>query len=147
MRVRDVMTENPACCGPDMSLQDVAKMMVDCDCGEIPVVDAQRRPVGVVTDRDICIRAVAEGRDIRQTTAREVMSQPVITVSPESSLEECRQKMEANQIRRVPVVDDSGACCGIVAQADVARNSAEEKTGDLVRDVSRPGQTSSGVQH
>jgi CBS domain-containing protein len=137
MQVREIMTSNPACCLPGSSLQEVAKMMVDCDCGEIPVVDEQNRPVGVVTDRDIATRAVAQGMDVCSATAGSVMSTPVLTVTPQDSLESVRRVMEENQVRRVPVVDTDGACCGIVAQADIARHAAESETGDLVRDVSR----------
>jgi CBS domain-containing protein len=147
MQVHEIMTANPSCCSPDASLQEAAKLMDECDCGEIPVVDEQRRPIGVITDRDICCRAVAKGMDPAQTRVREVMSEPVVTVTPEDSVEECCQRMEENQIRRVPVVDDSGACCGIVAQADVARHVDEHETAEVVRDVSRPTQTASRAGH
>lgn len=140
MQVRDLMTENPACCSPEASLQDAAKLMKDCDCGEIPVVDEQNRPIGVVTDRDICCRAVAEGADPAQVKVREVMSSPVLTVGPDASVDECCQLMDDNQIRRIPVVDDSGACCGIVAQADLARAIGEPEVGHMLRDISQPTQ-------
>ncbi|MAM59998.1 MAG: CBS domain-containing protein [Maritimibacter sp.] len=138
MQVREMMTENPACCSPDTSLQDVAKLMSGCDCGEIPVIDEQRRPVGVVTDRDIACRCVAKGKDPSQTTAREVMSEPVVTVTSEDTVESCCQRMEENQIRRVPVVDEAGACCGMVAQADLVRRVDEHETAEVVRNVSQP---------
>lgn len=138
MEVRQIMTKDPACCAPESNLQEVARLMADNDCGEIPVVDERRRPKGVVTDRDIACRAVAEGRDPRQTSARDVMSTPVITVTPEESVEHSLELMEQNQVRRLPVVDESGACCGMVAQADIARRSSERDTGELVRDVSEP---------
>jgi CBS domain-containing protein len=147
MKVQEIMTENPSCCSPESSLQDAAKLMVDCDCGEIPVVDAQGKPVGVVTDRDICCRAVAKGMDPAQTAIREVMTSPAITVGPEDSLEECCQKMDDNQIRRIPVVDGSGAVCGIVAQADIARTAGESETAELVRDVSEPTSEASRISH
>lgn len=145
MQVREIMTTNPACCTPESSLQDVAKLMADCDCGEIPVLDEQGRPVGVVTDRDIACRAVAQGKDPAQTRAREVMSQPVVTVTPEENLEACCQRMEENQIRRLPVVDQSGRCCGMVSQADIARAAPEHEVAEVVRDVSRPTPESSRV--
>lgn len=143
MQVREIMTESPACCSPNSSLQDAAKLRVEYDCGEIPVVDEQLKPVGVVTDRDIACRAVAQGKDPAQTTVREVMSEPVVTVKPEDSVESCCQRMEENQIRRVPVVDDKGACCGMVAQADIASRAPEGKTSEVVRDVSRPSREAS----
>lgn len=138
MQVKEIMTQDPAGCTPETNLQDVARLMVDNDCGEIPVLDERGRPAGVVTDRDIACRAVAEGKKPRQTAARDVMSSPVTTVKPEDSVEHCRELMEENRIRRVVVVDDSGSCRGIVAQADIARAASERDTGELVRDVSQP---------
>ncbi len=139
MKVKDVMTEDPACCVPDSSIQEAARMMKDCDCGEIPVCESaqSKRIVGVVTDRDIACRAVAESKDPKATKVREVMSSPVITVSPETELDECCRIMEQNQVRRLPVVDRSGRCCGIIAQADIARSAPEHETAEVVRDVSR----------
>jgi CBS domain-containing protein len=140
MRVEEVMTKSPACCTPDTNLRDVARMMVEYDCGCIPVLegDKKRKPVGVVTDRDICCRVVAEGRNPLDLTARDCMSSQCVTVTPETSIEECCDLMESNQVRRVPVVDSSGACCGIVAQADIARRASERRTAEVVREVSQP---------
>lgn len=140
MQVRDIMTSDPACCAPDANLEDVAKMMANRDCGEIPVVDDQSRLAGVVTDRDIVCRAVAEGRNPQQTAARDVMTSPVITVTEDAGIVECCEQMEQHQIRRVPVVDASGRISGMVAQADIARLGSEHETAELVRDVSRPSQ-------
>lgn len=145
MQVRDIMTENPTCCGPSTSLQEAAKLMDECDCGELPVLDEQNRPIGVVTDRDICCRAVAKGMDPAQTAVREVMSEPVVTATPDDSVDDCCRRMEDNQIRRIPVVDQSGSCCGIVAQADVAREAGENWAGEVVRDVSKPSGSASRV--
>lgn len=136
MRVQDIMTRDPACCSPKATLQDIAQKMAECDCGEIPVLDEQRRPVGVVTDRDICVRAVAKGRDTKQATADEIMSTPVYTVQPGDELEAVCRQMEEHKIRRVPVVDANGACCGIVAQADIAARVSGQAAGDVVRDIS-----------
>ncbi len=136
MQVRDIMTENPACCSADSSIQEAAQMMVDCDCGEIPVVDDQDRPVGVITDRDICCRAVAEGLDC-ETSVGDIMSSPAVCVSPQDSVEDCCQLMDENQIRRVPVVDEAGVCCGIVSQADIAQVVEDSDSGRFLRDVSR----------
>lgn len=138
MKVKDVMTSDPACCTPDSNLKDVARMMVERNCGAIPVVENQRskKPVGVVTDRDITCRAVAEGRNPLDLTAGELMTRPVLTLAPDDSLEECLNVMEERQVRRIPVVDSKGACCGIVAQADIARRAPEHETAELVRDIS-----------
>lgn len=138
MQVRDIMTRDPACCTPETSLQEIARMMADNDCGEIPVLDESNWPVGVVTDRDIACRGVAQGKDPKQTAARDVMSCPAVTVKPGDSLADCRETMERNQIRRVPVIDDSGSCCGMLAQADIARSASEHEIAELVRDVSQP---------
>lgn len=137
MRVEDVMTTNPQCAHPQTNICDVAKMMADCDCGEIPVVDSAQRPLGVITDRDIACRVVAQGKDPAHTHAGDAMSSPVITVTPETSLEECCRLMEEKQVRRIPVVDSKGACCGIVSQADIALHADTKEAGSLVRDVSR----------
>lgn len=147
MKVRDIMTENPSCCSPDSSLQEAAKLMADCDCGELPVLDAQGRPAGVITDRDICCRAVAEGLDTAQTSVQTIMSAPAVTVRPEDSIEDCCQLMDDKQIRRVPVVDESGECCGIVAQADIARAMDASDTGHLLRDISQPLSEPSRARH
>jgi CBS domain-containing protein len=139
MQVKDIMTRDLACCTPDTNLQDVARLMVDCDCGGIPVVENRRsmKPVGVVTDRDICCRAVAEGKNPLQMTAGDCMSSPCVTVTPETSVEDCCGVMEENQIRRVTVVDEKGACCGIVAQADIAQHASKQETAEVVRGVSQ----------
>lgn len=144
MQVRDIMTENPTCCGPDTSVQAAARLMVDDDCGEIPVVDTNGIPVGVITDRDIACRCVAEGKP-HDTPVGEVMSSPAVTVTPAASVEDCCATMEKNQIRRVPVVDEAGKCCGMVSQADIALGSEAENTGELVRDLSEPAREPSQV--
>jgi CBS domain-containing protein len=138
MQVREIMTGNPECCGENSSVLEVARMMVDCDCGEIPVVDDQGRPVGVVTDRDIVLRVVAAGKEPRETDARQIMSTPVVTVTPESTIEELRRIAEEHQIRRIPVVNEKGEVCGIVTQADIARKVPEAVTGGVVKEVSQP---------
>jgi CBS domain-containing protein len=140
VRVDEVMTKDPACCSPDTPLRDVARMMVECDCGEIPVLDSRQsgRPVGVITDRDIVTRTVAQGRNPLDLTARECMTDKVITVTADKPIDECCDLMERHQIRRVPVVDAQGVCCGIVSQADIARRVSERAAAEVVRDVSKP---------
>lgn len=147
MQVQDIMTRNPTCCSEQSTLQEVAQMMAACDCGEIPVVDSQQHPVGVVTDRDICIRAVATGRDITQASAGEIMSTPVHTVKPQDDLEEVCRLMEQHLVRRLPVVDDNGVCCGIVAQADIAIRVSDEAAAEVVRDISQSASPASRPAH
>ena len=140
MKVKEIMTAVPATCGPDSSLEDVARTMVGCDCGAVPVVGANdSRLVGIVTDRDIVVRAVAEGRNPLTLTASACMTSPVFTIDENASLDDCTDLMESKKVRRVPVVSSSGALVGIVAQADVARHGSRKDAGELVRDVSAPG--------
>jgi CBS domain-containing protein len=120
-----------------MTLDDVAKLMVHNNCGEIPVVDTTDTLIGVVTDRDIVCRVVAEGRNPMAQPVEICMSQPVVTVREDTPLEAVLSTMERHQIRRVPVVDDRGACTGIIAQADVAWFGREGDVETLVREVSR----------
>ncbi|MBI3549705.1 MAG: CBS domain-containing protein [Elusimicrobia bacterium] len=136
--VKDVMTENPACCTADTDVQAVARMMCDHDCGEIPVVDGKSsmRPIGVITDRDIACRVVARGVDAKQAKARDCMTNDCVTVTRETGIEECCRLLEENQIRRVPVVDEDGRCVGIVSQADIALKTTPRKAGEVVRRVS-----------
>jgi CBS domain-containing protein len=138
MSVQSIMTPNPVCCTTTTPLQEVAKLMLDNDCGQIPVVagNGSNKPIGVVTDRDIVIRLVAQGSDMAQAKAGDAMSTPCVTVSCETSLRECCDLMESNQIRRVPVVDADGELCGIVALADIALSGQDARTVVVVMEVS-----------
>ena len=140
MQVKDVMTPTPACCTEDTTLEEVANLMVENDCGAIPVVDSEdsKRPVGLITDRDIVCRAVAEGLNPLDLTATDCMTSNVLTVTEQSSFEECCRLMEEKQVRRVPVVDENGALVGIVALADVAREGRKTTAGEVVKEVSDP---------
>ena len=144
MQVKEVMTANPACCASDTPLPEVAKMMVDNDCGEIPVLE-NKIPTGVITDRDIVCRIVAKNINPLESVAADCMSTPVVTVTPDLSLEECSRLMEEKRIRRVPVVDESGACCGIVALADVARQANGNVAGKIVKEVSESTESASAA--
>lgn len=140
MQVKEIMTPNPACCTAETPLDQVARMMVDNDCGEIPIVrgSSDRTLIGVVTDRDIVCRLLAAGKNPMQYTAEACMSTPVIAVRESTPLEKCAQIMEESRIRRVPVVDGGGMVCGIVSQADIAKHASRRITAELVRDVSQP---------
>ena len=113
MQVKDVMTTDPACCISETTLQEVARMMIDHDCGEIPVVESKetKRPIGVITDRDIVCRTVGKGLNPLDLTAADCMTTPCHTVTPEMSIGQCAWLMEDKKIRRVPVVDADGSCC------------------------------------
>ena len=134
---RDVMTSNPACCTPETPLEQVAKLMIQHDCGEIPVIDSAEQVVGVVTDRDIVCRTVAQGKNPLAYTAEICMSDPVITVPEETPIAEVFATMEKHQIRRVPVVDEEGRCAGMISQSDVAWTGGERQVAELVREISR----------
>jgi CBS domain-containing protein len=138
MKVKEIMTRTPATCTPESALQDVAKTMVGRDCGAVPVVRDGNQLAGIITDRDVVVRAIAEGRNPLTLTASSCMTSPTITIREDASIDELTDLMEAKQIRRVPVVDGSGALVGIVAQADVARHTSRKDAGELVRDVSAP---------
>ena len=136
--VAELMSETLAVCVPASTIENVAQLMAQHHCGEIPVVESfeHKVPVGVVTDRDIVCRLVAKGKDPLKVKADECMSQPVIVVRADDSVDDAVSVMQRHQIRRVPVVDPDGVCVGMLAQADVARQ-AEEKVAKLVREVSR----------
>lgn len=138
MLVKDIMTSDPACCTPDTAISEVARMMVDYDCGEIPVVESldNKIPVGVVTDRDIVTRTIGAGLDPMEMNVEECMSMPVVTVTPETSFDDCRRVLEEKQIRRVPVVNGGGTICGIVALADITKYASEQDAGKVLQEVS-----------
>ena len=139
MKVKDVMTADPACCISETALQEVAQMMIDHDCGEIPVVEKETKlPIGVITDRDIVCRSIAKGLNPLDLTVADCMSKPCVTVTPDMSVAECSRIMEENKIRRVPVVDAAGYCCGIVAVADIALRAQKDVTAEVVKEVSEP---------
>lgn len=122
MRVREIMTGNPTCCAPDDTVQTAARAMLDADCGCLPVVDdmGSRHVVGVVTDRDLAVRALGQGKG-PETRVREVMSASPTCCGPDADLREVERIMADRQVRRVPVVDERGCCVGMIAQADLAR--------------------------
>jgi CBS domain-containing protein len=125
-------------CTPDTPIPEVARMMLAGDCGAIPVVNAHRHPVGLITDRDITLRAVAKNQDPLPLTAADCMSRPAATIRADADLRDALRLMERKQLRRLPVTDDSGACCGILAQADIARVAPTPDTAEFLKDLSRP---------
>ncbi|HET6656930.1 MAG TPA: CBS domain-containing protein [Gaiellaceae bacterium] len=133
-QVRDVMTSNPKSCSSDASIIEAARTMSHADVGPIPVVDGDRL-VGLLTDRDIVVRVVAEGRDPQSTTVGEVASSDLATVSPDENLDRALQLLAERQIRRLPVVEGE-KLVGIVAQADIARHGDDAQTGQVVEQIS-----------
>jgi CBS domain-containing protein len=134
--IRDAMTSNPCAIDADKPVSYAAKMMRDEDVGFAPIVDGDRL-VGTLTDRDIAIKVVAEGRDPDSVNVREIASTNLVTIDPQQDLDEALRLMARNQIRRLPVVEEDGRLVGVVAQADVAEHASERQTGEVVEDISR----------
>ena len=134
--VRDLMTTSPRTVTADTSLVDAAKAMRDEDAGIVPIVDGDSLH-GVVTDRDIVVRAIAEGKDPTATKVRDVASKDVATIDPQQNLDEALRLMAQHQVRRLPVVEEDGRLVGIVAQADIARAGDDARTGEVVEQISR----------
>lgn len=134
-QVRDVMTQNPTSCDPSATVVDAAKVMASEDVGSVPVVK-DGRLAGVVTDRDIVVRVLAEGRDPNSTTVGEIASSDLEAVSPDDDLNTALRKMASAKVRRLPVVDGD-ELVGIVAQADVARQGNDSETGQVVEEISK----------
>jgi len=134
--IRDVMTSNPCTIDADKDIVYAAKMLKDEDVGVAPIVEGDQL-IGVLTDRDIAIKVVAEGKDPQTTKAREIASKDIVTIDPQQSLDEALRLMAQHQVRRLPVVEEDGKVVGIVAQADIALESDDAKTGELVEQISK----------
>jgi CBS domain-containing protein len=134
--IRDVMTSNPRTIAADKPVAEAAKLMRDEDVGLAPIVEGDRL-VGTLTDRDIAVRVVAEGRDPQSTTVRDVASTDLVTIDPQQDLDEALRLMAQHQVRRLPVVEEDGRLVGVVAQADVARQADDRKTGEVVERISQ----------
>jgi CBS domain-containing protein len=137
--VRDVMTLGVRTVEPSQSLAEAAEIMKGEDVGSVPVVE-DGRLVGIVTDRDIVIRAVAEGRDPQAVRVDEIASRDVVTVEAEQDLDDALALMARHQVRRLPVVKQE-RLVGMLAQADVALEAKEKKVGETVEEISKPTST------
>jgi CBS domain-containing protein len=138
-RAQDIMTTDPACVTPDTLLADAARMMKDQNVGLLPVVEGEGsdRLVGVVTDRDITIRHVAEGHG-PGCPVREAMTTNVTTARADDDVDRVMDLMGREQVRRIPIVDERGALVGIVSQADIALETDEGDAGETVQKISKP---------
>ena len=134
--IRDVMTKDPQSLEGAASVIEAARLMRDEDAGIVPVVEGEKL-VGTVTDRDIAVRVVAEGKSPESVTVGEIASRDLVTIDPQQELSEALRLMARHQVRRLPVVEEDGRLVGIVAQADIARNASDAQTGDLVEDISK----------
>ena len=136
--VREAMTEDPRSIGPSASVVEAARLMRDEHVGSLPITDGDTL-VGMITDRDITTRVVAEAADLATSSVGDVYSQDLISVEPDKDLEEALTLMARHQVRRLPVVEN-GRLVGIVAQADIAREENEKRTGELVEAISEPSE-------
>lgn len=140
MKIKDIMTDNPVCCTRETSLEEVARMMLENDCGAIPVVEDQQRwkPCGIITDRDIVTRAVADGKNPLEMKCGDIMTPNPVTTDADGDVEEAVRLMEKHRVRRIVAVDRNGSCVGIVSQADIARHLGEREIGEVVEELSQP---------
>ena len=142
MQVRDVMTKDPACVTPGATIREAAQLMQRENVGIVPVVEEKgtNRLLGLVTDRDIAIRVVPEGRDGGTRVSDVMSSSRIRTCTLDDDVDEVMEAMANEQVRRIPIVDDRGALVGIVAQADIVRKTRDEdKAGNTVKEISEPG--------
>ena len=133
------MTPDPACCTLDTSVDEIAKLMVQNNCGEIPIVNAADHVVGVVTDRDIVCRVVSEGCEPATTMVSEVMTKDnLCTCRDDQTIEEAARLMEERQIRRIPVLDRYDRLIGLITMGKIAKVEDEERSGEVLKEVVQP---------
>ena len=135
-KVRNAMTENPRTVGADTTIVEAARALRDEDAGILPVVEGGRLE-GVVTDRDVVVRVVAEGRDPNEARVRDAMSERLVTIDPDQEIDEAMRLMSEHQVRRLPVCEEDGRLVGVLAQADVAAESRDHAVGETVERISR----------
>jgi CBS domain-containing protein len=139
-KCNEVMTKDPVCCLPSAMVAEAAGLMKIENIGSIPVIENEqtKKLVGIVTDRDLTLKIVAEGRDAKSTKVEAVMTRKVVTCRAEDDLQKALDAMSAHQLRRIPVVDNDNKILGIIAQADVAtRVNQPEKTAEMVKQISQ----------
>jgi len=139
MLCREIMTPNPECVLASDTVMKAAQLMKSEDVGPIPIIDNQdgKKLTGIITDRDLAIKVVAEARDPRTTSVQEVMSDDLVTCKENEDVRQALKLMQENQVRRIPVVDGSDHLLGIISQADVATRLGNDRaTGQVVEDIS-----------
>ncbi len=141
--LKDVMTTEVAFATPDTFLTEVARLMVEFDCGEVPLVEnfETKKVIGMVTDRDIVCHTLGIGKNPMACTAADCMTTPIITAVDSMGVENCLDLMKDNQILSIPVVNKNGVLCGMVAQADLVALVDEEKASDMIQEVSGPSES------
>jgi CBS domain-containing protein len=141
MKVQDIMTGNPRCLTPDSTAREAAQLMKEMDTGIIPVVESgsSKKLVGVVTDRDIAVRLVADGKTADALVSDVMSAGNIATCGPTDDVDRVMETMSREQVRRIPIVDERGALVGIVAQADIVRKADDKKAERTVEKISQPG--------
>jgi len=135
-KVREVMTDSPRCVTPDTPIPEAAQLMESENVGSLPILDGGK-VAGVITDRDIVIRAVARGKDVSGMPVRAIASRDLVTIGPEDDLSEALKLMASHQVRRVPVVDGDNRLVGVLAQADIAREAKDKDSGQMLHGISQ----------
>ena len=135
-KVHQVMTDSPRCVTPETPVSEAAKLMETEDIGSLPILDGDEL-TGMITDRDIVVRAIAKGKDPRGMPVREVASRELVTVHADDDLTDALQLMASQQVRRLPVVDKNNRLVGVLAQADVAAAAKEKSVGEMVEEISK----------
>jgi CBS domain-containing protein len=139
MQLKDIMTSKPECIRPDATLQDAARKMRDLDVGPLPVCGDDGRLAGLITDRDIAVRAIAEGKDPKTTTVREAMTEEIVYGFEDQDVDDAARVMEQRQIRRLVVLNRDKRLVGIVSLGDLAVDTGARATaGEVLREVSAP---------
>ncbi len=138
LRCREIMTKNPKTANREMTLQEVAGLMKDGDFGVLPIVARENNKlVGILTDRDIVVRAVAEGKNISETKVGEIMSDRLFTAKPDDFVFEAVRTMGERQVRRIPIVDEESILQGIIAMADIALEMEDQREiAETLEDIS-----------
>ena len=137
-KIAEVMTDRPRAVTPETSIREAARLMEEEDVGSLPVVDEEARLVGIVTDRDIAIRAVGRGLEPEGTPVIDIASKEVYALTPDDDLDDALEMMARAQVRRLPIIVRENELVGMVAQADVARTSKEKRTGEVIEAISKP---------
>lgn len=149
MKVHELMSPGPAFCTVDTPVTEVARMMRERDCGAIPVLDseARRRPVGMITDRDIAVRLLASDHDVRRSRAQDAMTPTAVVVGASRPIEDAEHAMRMSAVRRIVVVDAEGACTGMLSLADLAAALPGARVAALLKAVSQTSPASTGRGH
>ena len=139
MKCKDVMTKNPTTCEPTATVQAAALIMSEEDVGIVPVVEPRtRRLLGVVTDRDLCLDVIAAGKDPQEMPVSAGLHRDPVTCRPDDDISLCMERMKARQVHRIPIVDESGICVGIISQRDLALHLQQpEQMHDTIREISK----------